>query len=908
MPPHPQFTGMYGAPSSYYPSAAGRNLAGGPPSVPYLANQTSVGAPMVQTLVAELTLPSNLKLIFPRTPEWRQLMEYVRKVLAQNSDLRIPDWPVDLRRCLNYHWSVSASDAYRNNPNYPGDYWMYLGAKGLLRWLEELEADKPVGSDRMSSMEALHRTVIDNPMRINFHEATLNRHGIMVSSLIIERAYYDHLDAYPLNLNGNGPPGLTSTDRRLICKSILDSVAVTGLEPGAKVNYLNKIRSIALLKADPEDGGSIASIPNLLMSLQEATTELLSANFSHSRTFSAPPSNPRPPKGDSGRQDRGLRDAKAPKPKKGNGAPVTKTPSENRICRRCGYTITKAKNYVCPRETCASDPRCNKEDKEWADSRVGKQWLAKGLRTIPKDPSKTLENTTLTPRGISTYALHNDKILSNELIPFTLSVQENLPRNERKRSAVVPPPPGKLLLDTGALGSNVMSAEYAKRIRVSRECYSTAAARHSIETAAKNNLISNKIINVKVNLVNERKELANKPLSITAAVAPIAVDLILDRQTIKDNNLVHRFPSHFAQGELRDRIAKLPLKTKELTILSNSTLPLETSSASYALLDTINVNPEKDCWLGMHQSVAKEAAKSFFRDQLEATLDKKRTLEQAEIPLTQDDWDSLTARPHVRMKKKKRASKQKRNRPGKPPSITNKEAKRFNKLFLAAIRSTSEASNLSDKSPYEREGKLALDEIPGHKLESVPTELINSEEESDAYLKVHVDGSPELSAQLKEIVAEFKDIFKSTVQRDPSSAFEPFQLEVDDSLWKQPCNSTPPRTMGLAREQELDRMLKVLLERGLIEDCSDAYYSHAFLTPKPNGSWRLVLDFKGLNRATTSKYAWPIPNIKDMLNRVGNSRPSFFAVFDLTSGYYQAPIHEESRKYTAFKTRKAVYR
>jgi hypothetical protein len=55
----------------------------------------------------------------------------------------------------------------------------------------------------------------------------------------------------------------------------------------------------------------------------------------------------------------------------------------------------------------------------------------------------------------------------------------------------------------------------------------TSAAKHSIETAAKNKLTSNKIINMEVNLGIEREQSAAKPIDISAAVAPIGVDLIL---------------------------------------------------------------------------------------------------------------------------------------------------------------------------------------------------------------------------------------------------------------------------------------------------------------------------------------------------------------------------------------------
>jgi hypothetical protein len=201
-----------------------------------------------------------------------------------------------------------------------------------------------------------------------------------------------------------------------------------------------------------------------------------------------------------------------------------------------------------------------------------------------------------------------------------------------------------------------------------------------------------------------------------------------------------------------------------------------------------------------------------------------------------------------------------------------------------------------------------MDEIPDHKLESIPTDLLREVLGDNEYTKVSIGGPPELRDLIRRLVAEFKDIFKSSVQRTPSTAFEPFELEVDHDLWERPSNAAGPRTQGQAKAEELDRLLDILLSNDIVEDCSDSYYSHAFLTPKSNGSWRMVLDFKALNRATTSKYNWPIPNIKDMLTRVGDSRPEFFAIFDLTSGYYQAPIAEESRKYTAFTTRNGVYR
>ena len=217
------------------------------------------------------------------------------------------------------------------------------------------------------------------------------------------------------------------------------------------------------------------------------------------------------------------------------------------------------------------------------------------------------------------------------------------------------------------------------------------------------------------------------------------------------------------------------------------------------------------------------------------------------------------------------------------------------------------ASNKSRKSAYEREG--GLPGLPDNKLESIPAELIqNVHAKEEELKKVDIQGHPQLKARLTALVEEYKDVFSSSVVMNPAKV-TPFVLEVNEDEWQRPKNRTRGRPTDREREHELQRMLKILEEFDVIEPCSEAYWSHAFLVPKPKpGTWRLVLDFKNLNSATINVYKWPLPQIKEMLTRVGEQRPNWFAVFDFTSGYYQAPITEESRQYTAFATRHGMYR
>ena len=115
-------------------------------------------------------------------------------------------------------------------------------------------------------------------------------------------------------------------------------------------------------------------------------------------------------------------------------------------------------------------------------------------------------------------------------------------------------------------------------------------------------------------------------------------------------------------------------------------------------------------------------------------------------------------------------------------------------------------------------------------------------------------------------------------------------IEIDRKKWETSRNRLPARKLGTLREAELERQCEILLEKGVIEISKSGYYSYAFLVPKPNGDWRFVLDFQGLNQATVNVERWPIPNINELLRRIGDKKPRYFGIMDLTSGFFQAAI------------------
>ena len=117
--------------------------------------------------------------------------------------------------------------------------------------------------------------------------------------------------------------------------------------------------------------------------------------------------------------------------------------------------------------------------------------------------------------------------------------------------------------------------------------------------------------------------------------------------------------------------------------------------------------------------------------------------------------------------------------------------------------------------------------------------------------------------------------------------------------------STPiwTKQFRLTHKEELlmDERAKKQFEGGVIEEVTTSEYnSPAMCVPKKDNTWRPVIDFRNINQYTI-KENWPIPRTEEALDAL--SKAKYMTVIDCTSGYWQIPLSERSKSYTAFSTK-----
>ena len=200
--------------------------------------------------------------------------------------------------------------------------------------------------------------------------------------------------------------------------------------------------------------------------------------------------------------------------------------------------------------------------------------------------------------------------------------------------------------------------------------------------------------------------------------------------------------------------------------------------------------------------------------------------------------------------------------------VTPNEVPKVTNLFSA--KQTKEQSTLTETERQD----LLLEKLDLSGLEAWPQEQ---------------------AEQARSLLKEYHDIFsleKCDMGHTNATKHKIVLKDPDTPPFKEHFCRIPPPQLDEVREH-----LKLMLDVGVIRPSNSPWCNAVVLVRKKDGSFRFCIDFRKLNSLTV-KDSHPLPRICETLESLTGA--AHFSTFNMNSGFWQVPMDEESKQYTAF--------
>ncbi|XP_055874549.1 uncharacterized protein LOC129924313 [Biomphalaria glabrata] len=154
-----------------------------------------------------------------------------------------------------------------------------------------------------------------------------------------------------------------------------------------------------------------------------------------------------------------------------------------------------------------------------------------------------------------------------------------------------------------------------------------------------------------------------------------------------------------------------------------------------------------------------------------------------------------------------------------------------------------------------------------------------------------------LSCQRKQEVSEILKNYSAIFTDVPGKTSV---IEHEINLTSDKPTKQRPYPVPIHYRDFLQKEINQLLQQGIIEHSNSPYAAPIVLVKRHNATTpRMCVDFRQLNKITCLD-SYPMPNPEDLMTQFAEAK--FFTKIDLSRGYYQIPMKEQCKPYTAFTT------
>ncbi|XLS75404.1 hypothetical protein HN51_032269, partial [Arachis hypogaea] len=199
--------------------------------------------------------------------------------------------------------------------------------------------------------------------------------------------------------------------------------------------------------------------------------------------------------------------------------------------------------------------------------------------------------------------------------------------------------------------------------------------------------------------------------------------------------------------------------------------------------------------------------------------------------------------------------------------------------------------------PEDTEGPVVVN---NYYLNSMMVNCSGTECQGIMLLTAGVSGDDQRLEQIP-VVCEFPEVFPDDIDEFPPNREVEFSIELVPGAG--PISSAPYR-MSPLEMNELKSQLEDLLGKNFIRPSVSPWGAPVLLVKKKDGSMRLCVDYRQLNKVTI-KNKYPLPRIDDLMDQLQGA--GVFSKIDLRSGYHQIRVRGEDIPKTAFRTRYGHY-